>query len=104
MYLTESGGVKFGFFGLTKMAQRFFQNGEVIQSTDFRVYEGDVLTMGLLLMELYNYDYDTLQDDQSIPFPDECYYYVAWCLHNDVKKKTVVKKLMTVHVLRMNDE
>ena len=86
------------------MAQRFFQNGEVIQSTDPRVYEGDVLSLGVLLMELYNYYYAYFENSECICLSDECYYYVAWCLHNDVKKKSVVKKLMTVHVLRMNDQ
>ena len=96
--------MKFGFFGLTKMAQRFFQNGEVIQSTDPRVYEGDVLSLGVLLMELFNYYYAYFENSECICPSDECYFFVSWCLHNDVKKKSVVKKLMTVHVLRMNDQ
>lgn len=55
-------------------------------------------------MELYNYYYAYFENSECICLSDECYYYVAWCLHNDVKKKSVVKKLMTVHVLRMNDQ
>ena len=103
MYLTESGGVKFGFFGLTKMAQRFFQNGEVIQSTDPRVYEGDVLSLGVLLMELFNYYYAYFENSECICLSDEFYFFVSQCLFSDVKK-SVVKRLMAVSVVTMNDQ
>ena len=59
------------------MAQRFFQNGEVIQSTDPRVYEGDVLSLGVLLMELFNYYYAYFENSECICPSDECYFFVS---------------------------